>query len=222
MQSFTEENYLKAIFKLHEKESSNVSTNSIAEEMSTKAATVTDMLKKLALKKLIIYTPYRGVSLSAAGKKVALKIIRKHRLWECFLVDKLGFRWNEVHDIAEQLEHVHSTELIERLDKFLGNPRYDPHGDPIPDSYGKVAASRSMHLEAGIPGKNYILTGVADHNSLFLEHLDKLGFSLGCEIHVVSCTAYDQSLEIKLNKNKTLHISHAVSKNLLISEPNKV
>ncbi|HEV7232367.1 MAG TPA: metal-dependent transcriptional regulator [Bacteroidia bacterium] len=218
MNSFTEENYLKAIFKLHEADRLAVSTNSIAEKMNTKAATVTDMLKKLAAKNLINYTRYQGVSLTAAGRKIALSIIRKHRLWELFLVEKLNFRWNEVHDIAEQLEHVHSSELVERLDKYLGFPKHDPHGDPIPDNKGRMSPSRSALLETGEAGKKYIMTGVADHDSIFLEYLDKLGFSLGCEIKVESITAYDRSLHITLNRKKTIHISNDVARNILISQ----
>src|SRR6185312_6510017 len=139
MNTFTEENYLKAIYHLSTQEE-NVSTNQIAVSLNTKAASVTDMLKKLADKELINYAKYQGVTLTVQGEKVALNIVRKHRLWEYFLVEKLNFKWDEVHDVAEELEHISSRELVDRLDDFMGNPKYDPHGDPTPDRHGKFKA----------------------------------------------------------------------------------
>lgn len=218
MHSFTEENYLKAIYKLLELDASGASTNALAGKMNTKAATVTDMLKRLAGKKLVNYTKYQGVSLTASGKKTALSVIRKHRLWELFLVEKLQFRWNEVHDIAEQLEHVNSEELVQRLDKFLGYPKHDPHGDPIPDMHGRFASVRSSLLGSAEKGKKYIMTGVVDHDGAFLEHLDKLGFALGCRIRIDEITPYDRSMHITLNRGKQLYLSHEVAKNILISD----
>jgi DtxR family Mn-dependent transcriptional regulator len=218
MHSFTEENYLKAIYRLMESDGPTVNTNAIAEKMNTKAATVTDMLKKLSGKKLVNYTKYKGVSLTATGKKVAVSIIRKHRLWEFFLVEKLDFKWNEVHEIAEQLEHINSTELVERLDKFLGFPKNDPHGDPIPDVHGHFAHSHSLLLESGKPGVKYHMTGIVDHDSKFLQYLDDLGFSLGCEIRIQDITEYDKSLNITLNKRKSVYISHDVARNILICD----
>ena len=146
MNSFTEENYLKEIFKLMEQQGTDVSTNSIAEKLGTKAASVSDMLKKLSDKKLINYQKYQGVSLSPKGKKVALGIIRNHRLWEVFLVEKLNFKWDEVHEMAEELEHINSKEMVQRLDKYLGFPKFDPHGDPIPDGNGKIGTQKSRIL----------------------------------------------------------------------------
>jgi DtxR family Mn-dependent transcriptional regulator len=219
MHSFTEENYLKAIYKLMDQQGEDVSTNAIAEKMNTRAATVTDMLKKLSAKKLVLYTKYKGVSLSPAGRKIALGIIRKHRLWELFLVEKLHFRWDEVHDMAEQLEHIQSPELVERLDTFLGHPKRDPHGDPIPDAHGRFVSSHSLLLEKGEKGKKYIMTGVVDHNTIFLQHLDELGFTLGCSVQISGITEYDHSLQLKLGRNKTIYISHDVAKNILISDP---
>jgi DtxR family Mn-dependent transcriptional regulator len=218
MNSFTEENYLKAIYKLMEQSDEAVSTNAIAEKLNTKAATVTDMLKKLSAKKLVNYTKYKGVSLSAGGTKIAVGIIRKHRLWEFFLVEQLHFRWNEVHEIAEQLEHIQSAELVERLSTFLGNPKYDPHGDPIPDENGRITNSRSLSLDLAAEGKKYRMTGVVDHKDLFLKHLDELGFCLGCDILIKEIREYDHSLQIKLNRNRSIYISHEVAKNILITE----
>ncbi len=218
MHSFTEENYLKAIYQLMEPQEEAVSTNAIAERINTKAATVTDMLKKLSAKELVIYTKYQGVSLSPAGRKIALGIIRKHRLWEFFLVEKLDFRWDEVHDMAEQLEHIQSPELVERLDAFLGHPKRDPHGDPIPDSNGQFASSHTLLLEKGIKGKKYTMTGVVDHDTRFLRHLDELGLVPGSPVLITGITEYDQSLQLKLNKKRMVHVSNHVAKNILITD----
>jgi DtxR family Mn-dependent transcriptional regulator len=217
MNSFTEENYLKAIFKLEERGAEKISTTAIAEIVSTAPASVTDMLKKLAEKKLIRYEKYQGVSLTAIGKKVAVEIIRKHRLWEMFLVDKLEFRWDEVHDIAEQLEHIQSDLLIKRLDQFLGKPKFDPHGDPIPDEKGYFHSQKTIPLSEA-KESNVIVVGVIDHQSSFLQYLDKNGLSLGKKIKVKEIIEYDNSMNISINNSKTiLHISFEVAKNILVS-----
>lgn len=217
MNSLSEENYLKAIYKLTELEGEAVSTNSIAEKVSTKAASVTEMLKKLADKKLINYRKYQGVTLTPQGKKVALTIIRKHRLWEVFLVEKLSFKWDQVHDIAEQLEHINSDELVERLDKFLGYPKFDPHGDPIPDAHGKFHMQKSQLLAQMSKGSTGVMTGVVDHAPAFLQYLDKAGLALGNEIKIKDVVEYDKSLQITINKRNTVYISHEVAKNILVT-----
>ena len=216
MHSFTEENYLKAIYKLVEQEGDVVTTNAIAEKMETKPASVTDMLKKLADKKLINYQKYQGVSLTNKGEKIALMIIRKHRLWEMFLVEKLDFRWDEVHDVAEQLEHINSDKLVEQLDKFLCYPKVDPHGDPIPDANGKLATSKSNALSKYKKGDVCVMTGVVDHSSAFLQYLDNIGFSLGCELKIKEIIEFDKSLRIAINKTDTIFISNEVAKNILV------
>lgn len=216
MQSFTEENYLKAIYKLHENEGDVISTNAIAEKINTKAASVTDMLKRLSDKKLIHYKKYQGVKLSTKGEKIALNIIRKHRLWEMFLVEKLNFKWDEVHDVAEQLEHINSDKLVEQLDKFLGYPKADPHGDPIPDAQGKLHSPKSFVLSSFAKNDVCIMTGVVDHSPLFLQYLDKTGITLGCEIKIKSIVEFDHSLQISSNKTNTLFISNDVAKNILV------
>jgi DtxR family Mn-dependent transcriptional regulator len=216
MNSYTEENYLKAIYKLIELENGSVSTNAIAEKVSTKAATVTDMLKKLAEKKLINYQKYQGVTLTNKGEKVALNIIRKHRLWEMFLVEKLNFKWDEVHDVAEQLEHINSEKLIEQIDKFLDYPKTDPHGDPIPDANGKLQIQKSKPLSAYTINDTCIMTGVVDHSASFLQYLDKMNLSLGFEIKIKDITSFDKSLQITVNKRNTFFISHDVAKNILV------
>jgi len=215
--SFTEENYLKAIFKLAETEGTEISTNAIAEKLGTKAASVSDMLRKLSEKKLINYKKYQGVTLTAQGKKVALNIIRKHRLWEVFLVEKLGFKWDEVHDMAEQLEHVVSQELIDRLDKFLNFPKFDPHGDPIPDVNGKFLTQKSQLLSVLKLNTPCVMTGVVDHSPQFLQYLDKIGVALGNEIKIKEIMDYDKSLSLEINRKRHLFISHEVAKNILVS-----
>src|SRR5579862_284503 len=177
MNTFTEENYLKAIYHLSIKEES-VSTNQIAASLSTKAASVTDMLKKLSEKELINYTKYQGVTLTPVGEKVALSIIRKHRLWEYFLVEKLNFKWDEVHDVAEELEHISSKELVDRLDEFMGHPKYDPHGDPIPDSNGQFKSHELKPVSALLINENGIISGVRDHSTAFLQYLEKMQLTI--------------------------------------------
>ena len=215
MNSFTEENYVKAIYKLIEVDLDTVSTNAIAEKMNTKAASVTDMLKKLASKKIINYKKYQGVTLTAKGEKIALNIIRKHRLWEMFLVEKLDFKWDEVHDIAEQLEHINSDKLIEQIDKFLNFPKVDPHGDPIPDANGKLNVPKSHLLSKFKKNDVCVMTGVVDHSAAFLQYLDKSGISLGNEIKIKNIIEFDRSLQITINKNATIFISNDVAKNIL-------
>jgi DtxR family transcriptional regulator, Mn-dependent transcriptional regulator len=218
MQTFSEENYLKAIWKLVENSGVAVSTNEIASSVQTSPASVTDMLKKLADKKLISYQRYRGVTLSAKGRSVAIEVVRKHRLWEVFLVQELRFKWDEVHDIAEQLEHIRSNALTEKLDKYLGFPKTDPHGDPIPDKTGKIFDLQQIPLSKLEKGKKGIMTGVADHSTQFLQLLDKHGICLGDSIEIKETTAYDLSIAIAVNKKKTIHISNSVSKNIMVSK----
>lgn len=218
MNSFTEENYLKAIYKLLENNNEEVSTNSIASKMSTTPASVTDMLKKLANKKFIYYKKYQGVTLTPKGEKIAINVIRKHRLWEFFLVEKLNFKWDEIHDIAEQLEHINSEKLVERIDAFLNYPKFDPHGDPIPDITGKFQEQKSQLLSKLKKNTACIVTGVVDHSPAFLQHLDKSGIRLGCEIKIKDIIEYDQSLKIDVNKRAMLQISNEIARNILVSK----
>ena len=217
MLSQTEENYLKAVLKLSP-EGQVVSTNDIANELKTKASSVTDMIQKLSDKNLINYKKYHGSTLSRKGKKVALDVLRKHRLWEVFLVEKLNFKWDEIHVIAEQLEHVHSSELINRLDQFLGFPRLDPHGDPIPDSEGNIAAIKEIALSALKTGSMGVIIGVKDSSNDFLQYLDSIGIHLGTKIEILKTFPYDNSMEIKCNGNKVIMVSSVVAKNLSINE----
>lgn len=219
MQSFTEENYLKIIYHLAEN-TNNVQTNAIAEQMQTKPASVTDMLKKLADKGLVDYVKYQGVTLTEKGKNTAIDIVRKHRLWEVFLVDKLNFKWDEVHDVAEELEHIKSVDLIERLDEFLGFPKSDPHGDPIPDKNGRFAKTQFIKLIELNIGESGTITGVCQHSSAFLKHLEKLGLTLGKQIQISDVTDFDGSVEITL-AGKQINISREVAKHILITNNGK-
>jgi DtxR family Mn-dependent transcriptional regulator len=213
----TEENYLKAIYHLSNTGIKSVNTSSIATSMETTAASVTDMLRKLSDKEWINYEKYKGVKITRKGEKVALGIIRKHRLWEVFLTNILEFEWDEVHHMAEELEHVSSEELIKRLDKFLGYPKFDPHGDPIPDHTGKMESHDKFNLSAGETGEKYIITGVTDHSTLFLKHLRKYGLLPGVTVSIAEIMDYDKSMLLKVNKDK-FHLSLEVSKNILIKK----
>ncbi|GAA4445666.1 metal-dependent transcriptional regulator [Pontibacter saemangeumensis] len=217
MHSFTEENYIKTIFKLSANGTQEVNTNAIAEALETKAASVTDMLRKLSGKQLVHYIKYRGVSLTEEGNRVALQVIRKHRLWEVFLVEKLKFSWDEVHDVAEELEHVNSALLTRRLDEFLGHPQFDPHGDPIPSENGEMKLKKQRLLAEMNVEETGVVVGVNDSQPLFLQYLDKLGISLGTRIRVLERYAYDNSLEISLEDQKQLLVSTEVAKNIFLS-----
>jgi DtxR family Mn-dependent transcriptional regulator len=215
MMTFSEENYLKTIYHLTTISDSEVSTNAIAEKMETKASSVTDMLKKLADKDLIHYKKYQGVSLTEKGKSAAKMIVRKHRLWEVFLVEKLDFSWDEVHDVAEQLEHIKSEKLIDKLDDFLGNPTEDPHGDPIPDANGRIIKIEKQLLSELNENQKGICVGVKDTSSEFLKYLDKQGIALGSGIEIVGKESFDLSLKIKVDA-KELTISHKIASNLFV------
>ena len=220
MPSHTEENYLKAIYKLAEAEpeTPGVSTNRIAAALATRAASVTDMLRRLADKELLDYEKYRGVQLTAEGKRLALLTIRKHRLWEVFLVQQLGFNWDEVHEVAEELEHVQSPLLMRRLDAFLGYPALDPHGDPIPAEDGAVRRPATRLLADLSVRETGTLAAVKNTSAPFLQYLDKVGLQLGASIQVLDKVPFDNSLEIRINQEHTALISAEVSRNLFVTE----
>ncbi len=218
MISQTEENYLKAIFKLSEKTDGSVSTNAIANEMKTAAASVTDMVKRLAKNKFINYQRYKGVTLSEKGDAIARKLIRKHRLWEVFLYDKLNFTWDEVHDMAEQLEHIQSDELVNRMDKYLNFPKFDPHGDPIPDKDGKFASRKQIPMSEYPLGQVGIIVGVREHSKPFLQYLEQLNLVLGTKFCVLESFEYDGSLKIKIGNTKVETITQKVANNLFVIE----
>lgn len=218
MPTLAEENYLKAIFKIAEKELKSVSTNAIAKQMSTSAASVSDMLKKLSDKELINYEKYRGVTLTQKGNHTATQLIRKHRLWEVFLVEKLRFRWEQVHDIAEELEHINSDELIRRLDIYLGKPKFDPHGDPIPNADGKFTIRNQMSFNDMQKGQSCLLVGVKEHSSPFLEYLNSISVGLGTELHIIDIQEYDQSFKVSVDKDQEHTLTQMVIQNLLVKK----
>lgn len=215
--SLTEENYLKAIYHLSDESTDGVSTNAIAEELSTKAASVSDMIRKLSKKKVIDYQKYKGVQITESGRKIALQIIRKHRLWEVFLVEKLAFNWDEVHDVAEQLEHIKSPSLISRLDEFLGYPTMDPHGDPIPDENGDIKESPQMPLSDFTVNTVGIVVKVPDSDPSLLRHLDKIGMKLGSKIKVIEKVEFDNSALINIDQTNQLYLSGEIAKNIMLA-----
>ncbi|WP_445737919.1 metal-dependent transcriptional regulator [Mariniflexile sp.] len=217
MTTLSEENYLKAIYHLGKQGADAVSTNAIAEKIESKASSVTDMVKKLADKNLAHYIKYQGVSLTNEGRLTAASVIRKHRLWEVFLVEKLNFSWDEVHDVAEQLEHIKSLKLVNELDAFLGFPTHDPHGDPIPDRDGNYALRKSINILEMQTGNEGVLAQVKDSSDIFLKYLNKNNLALGDTIKVLDFEPFDDSVTIQ-TKTKQIIISKEVAKNLFLSQ----
>ncbi len=215
--TLTEENYLKAIYHLSQKSDAEVSTNAIAEKIDSKASSVTDMLKKLADKNYISYIKYKGVTLTKKGRLTAVDIIRKHRLWEVFLVEKLNFSWDEVHDVAEQLEHIKSPKLIDELDALLDFPTHDPHGDPIPDKHGQIQKTNKITLSKAELDASYSCVGVIDSSSEFLKYLDKHNISLGTIMKIIDKEDFDQSITIEVNQ-KTMVMSKAITTNIYVKK----
>jgi DtxR family transcriptional regulator, Mn-dependent transcriptional regulator len=211
----SEENYLKAIFSLSYPGNESVSTNAIAKKMNTAAASVTDMLKKLSDKNLVEYEKYKGVALSNEGQVIARRLVRKHRIWEVFLVEKLGFSWDEVHEVAEQLEHIDSAQLVNKLDKFLGYPKTDPHGDPIPDEDGNIHEVQSVKLTELQKGDVAIVVGVDDTSSALLQYLNQLDIELGLQLEVLQKVEFDYSFVLKC-KNRKISISKQVAENIMV------
>ena len=216
MTTLAEENYLKEIYKLHEKSGAKVTTSALAETLQINAASVTDFIKKMASKKLISYEKSKGVILTEHGRQIALNIIRKHRLWEVWLVNKLNFKWDEVHEIAEQLEHVVSPELIEQLDEHLGFPKSDPHGDLIPDAKGRFAKNSSKPLLDHKVGDKTKFIGVSEHSNSFLQYLTKNNIKLGDELLIESIEEFDNSFQVKINRKIQKLLSKEVVKNILV------
>jgi len=217
MLSQTEENYLKALFHLttDSPEKSETGTNELASTLSVKPATANDMLKKLKTKKLITYEKYGKISLTTSGKKLAVQIIRKHRLWETFLYEKLRFTWDEVHEVAEQLEHINSIKLIEQLDKFLGFPKFDPHGDAIPNAKGELKAQPRKTLHEIEVGKTCKLVAVKDNSAAFLQYVVKVGLGLSSKIRVANRQDFDGIMEIEVNGKKST-VSQKFAENILV------
>jgi len=218
--TFTEENYLKAIYSIqHNNNPAEVSVNEIADKMQTRPATVTDMLRKLSEKSLIHYEKYKKLKLSDNGIKYALQVIRKHRLWETFLCDKLNFTWDEVHEVAEQLEHIHSQKLIDKLDEYLGFPQFDPHGDPIPDAKGILPFSATLLLNEAELETAYEIVAVKDTTSAFLQQLERLDIHIGTKLTIKERMPYDKSVLIELSTStQQIMLSEKIALNILVSE----
>lgn len=213
--STSEENYIKAIFHLQQTDAV-VTTNELAHELKTKPASITDMMKKLKAKKLLNYQPYQGFRLNTEGTKVAIGIIRRHRLWEYFLAEKLKFTWDEVHEVAEDLEHVSNKKLIDKLDEFLGFPRVDPHGDPIPDANGKIEISKKIcltELPLNVPG---IVSSVSDQSGEILELLEHKKITIGTKLEVKKKFDFDSSMEVRIGRQPAFTISNQLAQNIFV------
>jgi DtxR family transcriptional regulator, Mn-dependent transcriptional regulator len=217
MLSFTEENYLKALLQLTLETGTKeeLGTNELAAHLKVKPATANDMLKKLKEKKYVHYKKYGKSSLTNEGKKLAVEIIRKHRLWETFLYDKLEFTWDEVHDVAEQLEHIKSPKLIDKLDKFLNYPAYDPHGDVIPTAKGEMKMPVKKTLDEEEIGHNCTMVGVKDNSATFLQYVDRVGLIMNNKIKILSKQHYDDLIEIEVNGKKS-SVSPKFAENIVI------
>jgi len=213
--TYSEENYLKVIYHLSSNSAKGISTNAIANVMESKPSSVTDMVQKLADKDLVIYKKYQGVELTEKGRFTALMIVRKHRLWEVFLLEKLNFSWDEVHDVAEQLEHIKSEKLTDKLEEFLDFPTEDPHGDPIPDRNGKIAKVDKKLLSEIAVGKKVICVGVKDSSPPFLQYLDKQQIALGSAIEIASKEDFDMSLTLRLGTKEVI-VSNKIAANLFV------
>lgn len=215
MRTLAEENYLKAIYHLSFGGVKNVSTNALAEKLDTKPASVTDMIRKLSEKGLVKYEKYQGVRLSTSGKEHALKVIRKHRLWETFLVEKLHFKWDEVHTVAEQLEHIQSPLLEERLDWFLEYPEYDPHGEPIPNAKGQFKAKPETLIKDMQVGQLGVIVAVKTSDAGFLQYLDKIGLQISTLIKIQDIISFDKSVQIELKDTlQMINVSKEVASNI--------
>jgi DtxR family Mn-dependent transcriptional regulator len=214
--STSEENYIKTIFHLQNGQNT-VTTNALAEKLNTRPASVTDMMKKLKIKKLLHYQPYQGFRLNTEGKKVALDIIRRHRLWEYFLSEKLKFKWDEVHIIAEELEHVSSKKLIDKLDEFLDFPKFDPHGDPIPDSLGKIENSKQLSLCEWPVNKPAEVCRVINQSAEMLELLQHKKIGIGTKLEIKKKFSFDDSIEIKIKQQPAFSISEQLAKNIFVN-----
>lgn len=212
----TEENYLKAIYNLNlDRKGKKLGTNELASHLRITPATASSMLNKLTEKQFILYKKYGTISLLEEGKNVACAVIRKHRLWETFLVKKMEFTWDEIHEVAEQLEHIKSKKLVDQLDKLLGYPAYDPHGDPIPDADGKIREMHKTILSEESSGKQLKVVGVKSDSSTFLQHITQLGIIINSKIIIKSQHEFDGSMDV-LIEGKPRLITQKVAENIYV------
>lgn len=216
MLSFTEENYLKSLLKISfESGKKEVGTNELAVALNVKPATANDMLKKLKEKGLVDYEKYGKITLTKQGKKNAVDVLRKHRLWETFLYEKLEFSWDEVHEVAEQLEHIQSPKLVDKLDKFLDYPEFDPHGDPIPNQKGELKVQFKKTLSGVAVGDSCKMVAVKDNSSSFLQYVVKVGLGINNEITVLSKQEYDEITVIEVNGVRS-SVSQKFAENIFV------
>lgn len=206
MRQETIENYLKTIYNLSSNNTAVVSNRLIAAKLELNPATVTEGLRKLHELKYVIYEKSYGSRLTSSGAKLALDIVRRHRIWETYLAKELGFGWDEVHAIAEELEHINNDKLINKLASILGNPIYDPHGDPIPDAKGKIQKSNFIKLSESKAKCNYMVMGVTDHSTTFLKYLEKHSLIIGASINIKTIEDFDNSI-VLLCQKKEVNIS---------------
>ncbi len=218
MFSQTEENYLKALLSLTQ-EHGEATVNSLSKRLDIKKSTVNSMIKKLAEKGLVIYESYKPIQLTEEGKREASLIVRKHRLTEIFLVEKMGFGWENVHHIAEQIEHIRSPEFFEKMDELLGYPKFDPHGSPIPDKNGQIVELDYQKLSDCREGESVKIVAVSNSTKEFLEFLDKRDLTLGTTVEVLNVESLDKSMTIRYDQNREETLSHIVCDRLLVAEP---
>ncbi|MFY0654393.1 MAG: metal-dependent transcriptional regulator [Cyclobacteriaceae bacterium] len=217
MVTSTEENYLKSIYHLSfNRNGKGLGTKELAVQLNIAPTSVSNMLKKLKEKDLIIYEKYGGIALSSSGEDIAMFVIRKHRLWETFLVEKMGFTWDEIHEVAEQLEHIKSNKLIDRLDEYLGYPEYDPHGDPIPKVNGQVRERHKTTLDLVEIGKHISVVGVKNDSPVFLQHITQLGLTMKSKIVIKAHHEFDDLLDVEI-EGKSQMISPEVAKNIYVA-----
>lgn len=217
MQSETIENYLKTIYHLSAQNSSVVNNKQLADKLNVIPATVTEAVKKLNELKLVIYEKSYGVRLTSAGSKMAIGIVRRHRIWETYLAKELGFGWDEVHEIAEELEHIKNDKLIKKLSEKLGNPSFDPHGDPIPDEKGKIQKSNFIKLSEVKIKNDYKVMGVTDHSTAFLKYLEKHELIIGAQISIKTIEDFDNSI-ILVCRKKDVTISPKAADCMIVQE----
>lgn len=217
MKTETIENYLKMIYNLSSNKAGVVSNKILSDKLCLKPATVTEGLKKLHELKYVVYEKSYGTRLTSAGTKLALDIIRRHRIWETYLVKELDFRWDEVHEIAEELEHIKNDRLINKLASILGNPIYDPHGDPIPDAKGKMKKSNFIKLSEVKHKFCYTIMGVTDHSTAFLKYLEKHKLIIGASITIKSIEEFDKSVILTCEK-KEVSVSAKATECIIVEE----
>ena len=211
----SEENYLKTLFKLESKGDAKVNNVALAKALGLNPATVLEMVRKLASRKLLHVQKDKSIQLTDKGKKEALLTVRRHRLWEVFLVEKLNYNWDQVHELAEQLEHIEAKDLSERLEVFLNHPSFDPHGDPIPDKNGKIRNRTSIPLASCVAGHSYTVINLADTSDAFLEYLGKMNIKPGTKIRLKERQGYDHSSLVEINK-KIYHLSEKAAGNIMV------